>query len=278
MISYYVPPNKPSIEERVLGHAETMGDFLIMGDLNARMSAFGNTNRIRIALEATLRSFRGVLLNKHKMPTFFKFVHNNYKASSTIDLILASPSIGEKLKSFETLRFSPVYDKKASYFHLPIVCEFEIDIKKKKERTSNHKSFLYEKANWRKFMESIDVALTNLDARLDVDSQNHLITQALNQAAEQYIPKVNESSKRDQHFPKHIKDILKERNKWYKNYRSFRSEYATERYKELEERATELILEFKQEQWREFLARQGHSPLSTIPFWKRINRLREVNK
>jgi len=119
--------------------------------------------------------------------------------------------------------------KKASYFHLPIVCEFEIDIKKKKERTSNHISFLYEKAIWRKFTESIDVALTNLDARLDVDSQNHLITQALNQAVEQYIPKVNESSKRDQHFPKHIKDILKERNKWYKNYRSFRSEFATER-------------------------------------------------
>jgi hypothetical protein len=150
--------------------------------------------------------------------------------------------------------------------------------KKKKERTSNHKSSLYEKANWRKFMQSIDVALTNLDARLDVDSQNHLITQALNQAAEQYIPKVNESSKRDQHFPKHIKYVLKERNKWYKNYRSFRSEYATERCKELEERATELILEFKQEQGREFLARRGNSPVSTIPFWKRINRLREGKK
>ena len=34
-------------------------------------------------------------------------------------------------------------------------------------------------------------------------------------------------------------------------------------------------MEFKQEQWREFLARQGYSPLSAIPFWKRINRLRE---
>ncbi len=56
---------------------------------------------------------------------------------------------------------------------------------------------------------------------------------------------------------KHIKDALKERNKWNKNYRSFRIEYATERYKELEERATELLFEIKQEQWREFLARQG---------------------
>jgi len=39
-----------------------------------------------------------------------------------------------------------------------------------------------------------------------------------------------------------------------------------------------MISKHKREKWLEFIKRQGKSPLSSIPFWKRINRLREAKR
>ena len=49
---------------------------------------------------------------------------------------------------------------------------------------------------------------------------------------------------------------------------------AARKYKELETKANILIGDFKMKQWDNFLNSQGKNPLLSIPFWKRINRLR----
>ena len=67
---------------------------------------------------------------------------------------------------------------------------------------------------------------------------------------------------------------MKERNFWEGTFRKFRTETAAEKYKEAEARANRLIGAFKLKQWKNFLKNQGKSPFSTIPFRKRINRLR----
>jgi hypothetical protein len=61
-------------------------------------------------------------------------------------------------------------------------------------------------------------------------------------------------------------------------YRKNRDDFAAERYKLKIALANEVIAKHKQKKWKEFLAKQGKSPLSSIPFWKRINRLRESKK
>lgn len=72
--------------------------------------------------------------------------------------------------------------------------------------------------------------------------------------------------------------MLKARNYWGRECRKFRSESLAKKYREFEFLANESIKEFKQEQWKNFIKRQGKHPLSTIPFWKRINRLRESKR
>ena len=42
--------------------------------------------------------------------------------------------------------------------------------------------------------------------------------------------------------------------------------------------ANNLIKEYRQTQWKEFLKRQGNNPLSSAPFWKRVNRLRACKR
>ena len=42
----------------------------------------------------------------------------------------------------------------------------------------------------------------------------------------------------------------------------------------MEPLANDLIKDYRQTQWKEFLKRQGSNPLSSATFWKRVNRLR----
>ena len=42
----------------------------------------------------------------------------------------------------------------------------------------------------------------------------------------------------------------------------------------MESLASDLIKDNRQTQLKEFLKRQGSNPLSSSPFWKRVNRLR----
>ena len=97
-------------------------------------------------------------------------------------------------------------------------------------------------------------------------------------ASNSSIPKAKERLNRENNFPPEIVRTLKGRNFWGKIYRKNRDSYSAEMYKELEFLANEQISDHKMNQWQEFLAKQGKNPLSTIPFWKRINRLRESKR
>jgi hypothetical protein len=79
-------------------------------------------------------------------------------------------------------------------------------------------------------------------------------------------------------IPPEIVSVLKSRNYWGKLFGKNRDEFTARTYKLKIELANELIAKYKQDQWTAFLDRQSNSPLSTIPFWKRINRLRESKR
>jgi len=52
--SYYNPP-ETNISEKLLGYIAKEQDYVILGDLNARMSIHGGTNKVGIELEKSLR-------------------------------------------------------------------------------------------------------------------------------------------------------------------------------------------------------------------------------
>ena len=104
-----------------------------MGDLNARMSAFGPTNSLGKSLERWLRTEKGVVLNNPNNPTFFRFKMDESGAkvlqiSSTLDLIITNDQMKNKSNGAEVLISSPVTNDS---FHNPIIAEFEIEPCKK---------------------------------------------------------------------------------------------------------------------------------------------------
>ena len=137
-----------------------------------------------------------------------------------------------------------------------------------------HSSFLYDKADWKLFKTSMDNEAKNLGPELNIENLSEILTTMILKAANKAIPKSKEILKRDANLPGEIVEVLKCRNYWGKKFRWLRDSETAKRYTELEQLANELIVEHRIAQWNEFLKSQGPHPLSSVPFWKRINRLR----
>jgi exonuclease III len=277
IFSYYNPPKNNTVNEDFINFIENQGDYILIGDLNAKMSAFGDTNNKGRSLERILMGKKGEILNNKGEPTFFKHVKDNLVSSSTIDLVLANDSLAAKKINIETMPISPVVKFQKQYYHLPIKCTFSIERKCKKERTSFHASFLYDKAKWDVFKSEQDSIIAENFTDLTLEEKAANVTRAYKIAAEKGIPKSKENLLRE-NFPPAIKDVLNLRNFWAKKFRKDRSQSSASSFKEMELLANELISDFRHEQWNKFLERQGKSPLSSVPFWKRINRLRECKR
>ena len=175
---------------------------------------------------------------------------------------------------YETHEISPVYNKELKYYHIPFTIALEMELRPQKERTSMHRSFLYEKTKWEELVAHIERELYDDLPGLSTKDQSDRIVNSFLNAAEKFIPKTKETLKREENFPSEIKEVLISRNYWGKRFRAQRDKFSAEKYLEMEMLANNLIKEYRQTQWKEFLKRQGNNPLSSAPFWKRVNRLR----
>jgi hypothetical protein len=277
IFTWYIPP-KENLNVEFMSYIEGHGDFIILGDLNARMSKIDSkTNDKGRVLEKLLQSFKGDVVNKN-CPTFYMYQKGNLISASTLDLVICGESMRKNLAYFEALEISPVFNEKASYFHLPIMCSFGIGVRPRKARNSFHSSFIYSRADWRSFSNELDRELIDDIESTLLEVLNNRIINAYIKAAGSSIPKSKEKLSREINFPPEIVSALKNRNYWGKMFRRWRNEETADRYKYWEVVANEKIADFKQSQWQEFLKKQGPHPLSSVPFWKRINRLREAKR
>jgi hypothetical protein len=223
-----------------------------------------------------MQSFRGQIINKVNNPTFVQFEESNLKHYSTLDLFIASEGLANRLASFEVLARSAVHDPRLDSYHMPVICEFNIEItRRKKNRCSFHASYLYNKTDWRQYVNEVERALfEEPHPFMNLESKSEWIVNAFKNAANKHIPKSKEHKSRISNFPPDIKRVLSARNYWGRQYKKYRNKHNAKMYQDLQEHANDLIAKFKLAQWHEFLERQGPNPLSSVPFWKRINRLR----
>ena len=275
IFSWYIPPTKNVVEEEVMAFIESHNEYILVGDLNTKCSAFDNiTNSRGRSLEKIIEKSRGKIINKPNMPTNFTHRHGVLTTTSTIDMIIANETLADKCNMITTLEISTVSEDEKSYYHLPVYAEFELELKPKKSRISFHKSYLYEKADWQGYKNSIDEKMKNLASEMTIEELNEKIETTLKEAAETFIPRSKEKINRDNNFDQYIVEILKTRNFWGKRFREYRDKYSAEKYQEYEKLSNEVIIDFRLNKWSQFLERQGPHPLSSVPFWKRINRLR----
>ena len=138
--------------------------------------------------------------------------------------------------------------------------------------------FLYDRADWLKFKNSLNHNLKDIGTNdNDPTHLNDQITEAINSAAKEAIPK-SKTNKGREKFPKYITDVLDQRNKWRKIYNHYVDDASAQEFKRYESEANNLIKDFQDKSWQNFVKSLGPSPLSTIPFWKRINRLRDAKR
>ena len=275
IFSWYVPPNKPNVSEDVVDFMEKHGDFVLMGDLNARCPTYNQIPNVKgKSLERILNISKSVIVNKKNMPTNYTYKNGEPPSYSTIDLVIANEKMSKNCTKFQTLEISSVTKEERKYFHLPVYSEFEIGFKSPKTRISHHKSYLYDKADWVNFKKEVDEKMMTLEPELDITALNNIIERTVIEAAEKYIPKSSEKLNRDSNFDAQIVEVLKTRNFWGKRFRLYRDKFSADNYMKFEKLSNELIEEFRITQWNDFLYKQGPHPLSSIPFWKRVNRLR----
>ena len=170
IFTWYIPPCENTVDEEVLGFMENRGEFILVGDLNAKMSTFDQqTNSKGRSLEKILEKTRGKTFNKVGMPTNFTHRNGRPDTASTIDISLASNKVADGCVNFETLPISAVSKEKQMYYHVPIIIDLELEIKPKKTRLSHHKSYLYDKANWQDYRKKIDQEMVNLGQEMTIN-------------------------------------------------------------------------------------------------------------
>ena len=287
ILSLYVPPDQVKINQNITNFLESLDDFILLGDLNAKISNFGPTNALGRSLENWLRVGKGFIVNEPNMSTYYKYkkvVENDSSTTekiyeSTLDLIIANDRIKQTASGFTNLPDSSVINKDLLWYHAPIKCSFKININKKKKGKSFHSSYLYDKAKWPKFQNDIEATLENENfENKTLNEVTGKIFEAISTAASNNIPKSKENSKRLNNYPANIRDALNSRNFWKREFQKYRTEYSAKKLKEYEETVNILIGKFKLKQWQNFLDTQGKSPLSSVPFWRRINRLRACKR
>jgi exonuclease III len=275
--SYYNPPST-IISEKLLDYIAKEQDFVILGDLNARMSIHGLTNKTGIELEKSLSKMDATVLNDPKEPTFYRYIHGDLASASILDLIITNESTSTKFGKIERNMVSPVLDifsdTRPSYFHVPIIVELTVEDIPKKQRMSFHSSYLYDRADWNKWGEKVELGMNNITEDVGIEDLNKIIIDALKKASEEHIPRSKEKINRNFNFPLSVVQILETRNFWAKIFKKTRTALSAKKYREFQTRANEEIAQYKLNNWQAFLERQGKAPLSSAPFWKRINRLR----
>ena len=258
IFSYY---NQPSsiVNSKVIEYVVSQQEFVLMGDLNSKVSKFGGTNLPGKKLDDLIINYDATIVN-NESPTFYRYVMGDLISTSHLDLAIVNGSLAPKIRNFEVKDMSAVVDRfdpatRPSYFHLPLSFSIEFDSRPVKKRKSFHASYLYDRADWNRIIANIESRVTAV-ASDDLDQLNKIIIDSIKIEADKGIPKSNEKLKREYNYPPHIVQVLETRNFWAQAYRYHRSELFAMKYREHQTKASEMVASFRRENWQEFLKRQ----------------------
>ena len=150
--------------------------------------------------------------------------------------------------------------------HLPII--ITINTRSNFRLKPNNKTFTnYNKADWDKYTNEIELSLEDIEAPENVHSANKLLTNLILLADKHHIPK-GRLKNLHQPLPKHINDRIKERN----IRRNINSSDPT--IPSLSNEITKLISEHRSAQWKTKLDQIGDHKENSHTLWNTINYLK----
>lgn len=271
LFTLYNPPDKKLSLDLFQAIEAKDKDWMVIGDLNSKLVSIGcnaDNNNGKV-LDEVLWSCRAHLIN-NKEPTFHR-VRDNY--TEILDLCVCSTGISLLIDSFEV-----EYKWDMDSDHYPICVSLDL-APNNRARSEKDNRYNLSRANWALFGSLLNC---NPDEEIlaDVNKLNLFIVVEMLRAAERSIPKLS-NRPFGKTLPKEIRELIKERNKARK--KSTKSKRTTDvalqlsckkHYNYLSRRVKAAIGEHKNKLWTQFLEKAGKNPVSSRPFWQRVNALR----
>ena len=159
--------------------------------------------------------------------------------------------------------------------HIPLVIELNMHKRKNITREQNYRSEIYNfnRANWTLFNSYLPDSAHVLE---DVEKLNEFVLNSLIDAANIAIPLKYKNVKVEhlKSLPKHILQLIKTRKHYRRKKIKNNSVEKKKMYNYLTDEIRVEIKTLKNKEWLDFLDKQGKNPLSTKPFWQRINKLK----
>ena len=247
-----------------------------MGDLNAKLPPYNTTyNRNGTALENILLSSNGQILNDPDSSNYTSYYTSlNTNSHAVLDYFIGSEALASKLSHYSTMPKTnfDIYQNK--YYHVPIKAIFNIERDETPEINVN-RAYIYAKADWQLFRE---VLQRKESSQNDIEALNEEIHRNIKDAADVSIPRSSAKTGQKNNLPEHIRKLIKLKNFWQRQYDKSNSEMDKNNLYYMKNLIKEEIRMLRSSQWTEFMKKTGPNPLSSVPFWKRINRLRQRKK
>ena len=123
-------PQEPRVSEEFLKFSEGFGDFIILGDLNAKTSALNErTNASGVLLESNINAINANILNTAGSLTYVRENESVRYYGSVIDPAISNFNLANKLLKYETHEITPVYDKELKYYHIPFTMALQMKLR-----------------------------------------------------------------------------------------------------------------------------------------------------
>jgi hypothetical protein len=268
IISYYNPPDKMLSKELFTVIQDLKINYILLGDLNSKLTSIGcnKDNRNGIFLEEILNNNNCVIVND-KTHTYYPF-HENYSCD-ILDLALCSSFLYKYIKEFVVLRESDM-----SSDHVPIMIILKTDNSFTSDDTRHQNTFYnYNKADWKKFKANLPSEIPE-EIKSNVELLNNFVINQLQASAKISIPLKNPNKKSGLQLPAYILELIKYRKIFRKKFQTEKTTDNRQKYNSLTKLIREEINCLKNNDWKQFILRQGTNPLNTKPFWQKINSIR----
>ena len=127
------------------------------------------------------------------------------------------------------------------------------------------------------FAQELNKLVANIEKGQNLDNFSSSIAVSFKTAADRSIPLSGVSKCRND-LPSYIHDLLKLRKKWQREHKSYKTEFTKENLSSTIDCIKIELKNFRRKQWQDFIDKLGPHPLSSTPFWKRINRFRQKKR
>jgi hypothetical protein len=275
IVNYYNPPKIILSSDFIYTITQNYKEYLIMGDLNVHITPFAKTNNENgNVLQQLILNTNISILNDELTPTSYRL--NTVGQDNVLDFFLGSECFNSNLKAYRVELDSILLAKEYLYFHAPIRANFNFIIEKKSNYISQHCPFNYAKADWNEFKKNIIKNDKSTTKNIDELSKN--ISTNISNSAIKSIPKVNINNNYIEKLPEEIVHLIRIKNKYMRNFYKKRKDEDKDIYYSLKKCIEKEIEIIRNEKMNRFIDGLGKSPISTIPFWRRIGRMRNKNK